>query len=390
MNSKQFETAKMCLKVVTPINIADGIVLGAKDYLYDSRRQKVYFLNLHQWHMFIYKHMLLEKYESYLANFRDKQSLLEWLRMQGYDIDDVRTVITSEAQATVNLMDSERKKTLNDINRHIQQPDGSLYVPGSSIKGVFRTAVLYKLLQKRQDIKSKYWRQIQGKISNNYLNPKRDFDGLAKDLESELLHTLRLKDDKERNISNKNAVCSAMRGLQVSDTYASRNVQTAILQKVDGGFDKFGKASPKKLPIFRECMLPEAELFFDVKVEKAVMNTIGINSVGDLLKATHSFFAAVTDLLQQAFGKEYQEAFQGVAAGNMFLGGNTGFLSKTLLAMLAPDKDTAKNTIKVLLDKSFKTHKHLLRDKIIAPRTLKCTNYNGKLMLMGVAEVRKV
>lgn len=414
MNSKQLETAKMCLKVVTPINIADGIVLGAKDYLYDSRRQKVYFLNLHQWHLFIYKHMLLEKYESYLANFRDKQSLLEWLRMQGYDIDDVRTVITSEAQATVNLMDSERKKTLNDISRHIQQPDGSLYVPGSSIKGVFRTAILYSLLQKRQDIKVKYWCYIKQqvdiieKLMEEERKPRelqimpysvikkkknqatKEIDKLIASLESELLHTLRLKDDKERNISNKNAVCSAMRGLQVSDTYASRNMQTAILQKVDGGFDKFGKASPKKLPIFRECMLPEAELFFDVKIEKAVMNTIGINSVDDLLKATHSFFAAVTDLLQQAFGKEYQEAFQVVAAGNMFLGGNTGFLSKTLLAMLAPDKDTAKNTIKVLLDKSFKTHKHLLRDKVIAPRTLKCTNYNGKLMLMGVAEVRKV
>lgn len=387
MNSKQFETAKMCLKVVTPINISDGIVLGAKDYLYDSSRQKVFFLNLHQWHMFIYKHMLLEKYESYLANFRDKQSLLEWLRMQGYDIDDVRTVITSEAQATVNLMDNEKKKTLNDINRHIQQPDGSLYVPGSSIKGVFRTAILYSLLQKRQDIKVKYWRQIQEKISSNYFKPYRDFNKLISDLENELLHTLRLVDG---DIHSNNAVYSAMRGLQVSDTYASRNMQTAILQKVDGGFDKFGKASPKKLPIFRECMLPKAELFFDVKIEKAVMSTIGINTVDDLLKATHSFFAAVTDLLQQAFGKEYQEAFQGVAAGNMFLGGNTGFLSKTLLAMVAPDKDTAKNNIKVLLDKSFKTHKHLLRDKIIAPRTLKCTNYNGKLMLMGVAEVRKV
>ena len=387
MNSKQFETAKMCLKVVTPINISDGIVLGAKDYLYDSRRQKVFFLNLHQWHMFIYKHMLLEKYESYLANFRDKQRLLEWLQMQGYDIDDVRTVITSEAQATVNLMDNEKKKTLNDINRHIQQPEGSLYVPGSSIKGVFRTAILYSLLQKRQDIKVKYWRQIQEKISSNYFKPYRDFNKLISDLENEFLHTLRLVDG---NIRSNNAVCSAMRGLQVSDTYASRNMQTAILQKVDGGFDKFGKASPKKLPIFRECMLPKAELFFDVKIEKAVMSTIGINTVDDLLKATHSFFAAVTDLLQQAFEKEYQEAFQGVAAGNMFLGGNTGFLSKTLLAMLAPDKDTAKNTIKVLLDKSFKTHKHLLRDKVIAPRTLKCTNYNGKLMLMGVAEVRKV
>lgn len=389
MNSKQFETAKMCLHVVTPINIADGVTLRAKDYLYDTRQRRVCFLNLHAWHWFVYKHKLLDKYEKYISNFKDRKSLLEWLQEQGYGLENLQDVISSESQADASLVDAE-KKTLHDINRHIRHGDGTQFVPGSSIKGVFRTAVLYKLLQKRQDIKSKYWRQIQGKISNNYLNPKRDFDGLAKDLESELLHTLRLKDDKERNISNKNAVCSAMRGLQVSDTYASRNMQTAILQKVDGGFDKFGKASPKKLPIFRECMLPEAELFFEVKIEKAVMNTIGINSVDDLLKATHSFFAAVTDLLQQAFEKEYQEAFQGVAAGNMFLGGNTGFLSKTLLAMLAPDKDTAKNTIKVLLDKSFKNHKHLLRDKVIAPRTLKCTNYNGKLMLMGVAEVRKV
>ena len=389
MNSKQFETAKMCLHVVTPINIADGVTLRAKDYLYDTRQRRVYFLNLHAWHWFVYKHKLLDKYEKYISNFKDRKSLLEWLQEQGYGLENLQDVISSEAQADASLVDAE-KKTLHDINRHIRHGDGTPFIPGSSIKGVFRTAVLYKLLQKRQDIKSKYWRQIQGKISNNYLNPKRDFDGLAKDLESELLHTLCLKDDKERNISNKNAVCSAMRGLQVSDTYASRNVQTAILQKVDGGFDKFGKASPKKLPIFRECMLPEAELFFDVKIEKAVMSTIGISSVDDLLKTTHSFFAAVTDLLQQAFGKEYQEVFQGVAAGNMFLGGNTGFLSKTLLAMLAPDKDTAKNTIKVLLDKSFKNHKHLLRDKVIAPRTLKCTNYNGKLMLMGVAEVRKV
>lgn len=413
MNSKQFETAKMCLHVVTPINIADGVTLRAKDYLYDARQRRVYFLNLHAWHWFVYKHKLLDKYEKYISNFKDRKSLLEWLQEQGYGLENLQDVISSEAQADAGLVDAE-KKTLHDINRHIQQSDGSLYVPGSSIKGVFRTAILYKILQKRQDIKSKYWCYIKQqvdiieKLMKEERKPRelqimpysvikkkknqatKEIDKLIASLESELLHTLRLKDDKERNISNKKAICSAMRGLQVSDTYASRNMQTAILQKVDGGFDKFGKASPKKLPIFRECMLPEAELFFVVKIEKSVMNTIAINSVDDLLKATHSFFAAVTDLLQQAFGKEYQEAFQGVAAGNMFLGGNTGFLSKTLLAMLAPDKDTAKNTIKVLLDKSFKTHKHFLRDKVIAPRTLKCTNYNGKLMLMGVAEVRKV
>ena len=38
------------------------------------------------------------------------------------------------------------------------------YIPGSSIKGVFRTAILYKLLQKRQDIKSKYWCYIKQQV----------------------------------------------------------------------------------------------------------------------------------------------------------------------------------------------------------------------------------
>lgn len=107
---------------------------------------------------------------------------------------------------------------------------------------MFRTAILYSLLQKRQDVKVKYWRQIQEKISSNYFKPYRDFNKLISDLENELLHTLRLVDG---DIHSNNAVYSAMRGLQVSDTYASRNMQTAILQKVDGGFDKFGKAFPK-------------------------------------------------------------------------------------------------------------------------------------------------
>ena len=71
MNSKQFETAKMCLKVVTPINIADGVTLRAKDYLYDARQRRVYFLNLHAWHWFVYKHKLLDKYEKYISNFKN-------------------------------------------------------------------------------------------------------------------------------------------------------------------------------------------------------------------------------------------------------------------------------------------------------------------------------
>ncbi len=383
MNNKQFETARLCLHVITPINIADGITLGDKDYLYDAKTQKAYFLNLQLWHKFIYSHGLLPSYEVFLQ--RKNQILLEWLRNAGYTVEDVRSCIIAEAQAEADLRNSD-KKTLNDVSRNVQQPDGGLYIPGSSIKGALRTAILYALLQKHPDIKNKYWRQVQFLLSRDH----NDFKRLTTDMETELLHTLQLP-DKKGNINNNNAVCSALRGLQVSDTFAGKNVQAGILQKVDVSFNAKagGRIKDKPLPIYRECILPGAELVFDLKIEKAYMQSLGIGSIDALLVMLQNFNDAVMALLEDAFKKHYPAPFDSIAAANMFIGAGTGFLSKTLLAMLAPNKEDAKNAVKRLLDKSFKKHEHLTLDKVISPRTLKCTSYNGQIMLMGLAEVRR-
>jgi CRISPR type III-A-associated RAMP protein Csm5 len=405
MNNKQFETARLCLHVITPINIADGITLGDKDYLYDAKTQKAYFLNLQLWHKFIYSHGLLPSYEAFLQ--RNGKILLEWLRENGYDIADVQSCIIAEVQAKVDLRAEEQrqrgswrnggaqtrgnvrnnssKKKLNDVNRHIQQPDGSLYIPGSSIKGAFRTAILYALLQKRPDIKNRYWRQVLFLLNKPKLNIKKEFGNLTNAMEAELLHTLQLP-DKNGYVKSNNAVCSAMRGLQVSDTFVGKNVQAGILQKLDVGFERI---EGEPLPTYRECILPGADLVFDVKIDKAYMQTIGMASIDALLVALFNFNTAVMDLLENAFKKHYPKAFINVGGANMFVGAGTGFLSKTLLAMLAPNKEEAKNVIRELLDKSFKQHKHMQYDKVISPRTLKCTSYNGQIMLMGLAEVRR-
>lgn len=385
---QQQEINKMCLMIVTPVNIADGTVLSAKDYLYDAKQQKIYFLNLHEWHKFIFTHDLLTQYEAYIKDFRNTKNLLNWLQGQGYGIDDVQACVTHAASAEVNTADAKKKQTLNDVNQHIQQPDGSLYVPGSSLKGVFRTAVLYKLLQQKPAVAKRYWGKVQEEMAKYNFKPVF-LNRLTSDLEAELLHTLQLE-ERGRAVKPQNAVCSALRGLQVSDSYASKNVQVAVLQKVDVGFNTEGRANEHTLSVFRECMLPGSELYFDVKIEKAFMTTLGINSIDDLLQATQKFFEAVLALLQDAFGKGYPQVFTNIDGANMFLGSNTGFLSKTLLALLAPDAQTAKETIRVLLDKSFRQHKHILRDKIISPRTLKCTTCRGEVVLMGLAEVRKV
>ena len=425
MNELNFqqEVGRLCLQIITPVNIADGTKLTAKDYFYDSKKQKAYFLNLHKWHQFIYQHGLLEAYEKYVSNAEDKRNLLTWLQVKKFTLADVKDIIASEAQATVNLVNVEEKSTLNDVDKHIHQIDGSLYVPGSSIKGVFRNAILYALLKKKPDIKSQYWEKVSLEIKRldlldrelNKLNQekrntdrddKRRLDEInkrikevkknknkisnritytANEIETILLNALSLDSQ-----NNSNAINCSLRGLQVSDTLSSENMQVAILQKVDAGFDKFGKASTHPLPIFRECMLPGAKLIFEVKLDKAMMATIGINSIAALLNVTQNYFDAVMNLLRDAFGKQYPEQFSGIENANMFLGSNTGFLSKTILALLAPDAQAAKEVIKILLDKSFKQHKHFMRDKVISPRTLKCTNYNGKMVLMGLTEVRRI
>lgn len=391
MNELNFqqEIASLCLQIITPIHIGDGTKLTAKDYFFSSKEQKAYFFNVRKWHQFIYQHGLFSAYEKYISNVHDKRNLLTWLEEHDFTLEDVKDIITSESLATVNIINVEKKNTLNDVNKHVHQLDGSLYVPGSSIKGAFRSAILYVLLKKNPAIKNRYWQLVNAEINKPYFNPRKSLNRLTTNLENDLLHTLQLE-EKHKPVPSNNAVCSSLRGLQVSDTLCSENIQVAILQKIDAGFNKFGKAGFHPLPIFKECMLPGAKLMFDVKLDKAMMATVGINSIDDLLSITQQYVDEIIRILKDAFKKEHPDPFCGIDAANIFVGGNVGFHSKTLLALLAPDDNTAKNTIKVLLNKEFPKHEHIIYDKFASPRLLKCTIYNGELLMMGLAEVRRI
>lgn len=391
MNELNFqqEVGRLCLQIITPIHIGDGTKLTAKDYFFSSKEQKAYFFNVRKWHQFIYQHGLFSAYEKYISNVHDKRNLLTWLEEHDFTLEDVKDIITSESLATVNIINVEKKNTLNDVDKHVHQLDGSLYVPGSSIKGAFRSAILYVLLKKNPAIKNRYWQLVNAEINKPYFNPRKSLNRLTTNLENDLLHTLQLE-EKHKPVPSNNAVCSSLRGLQVSDTLRSENIQVAILQKIDAGFNKFGKAGFHPLPIFKECMLPGAKLMFDVKIDKAMMATVGINSIDDLLSITQQYVDEIIRILKDAFKKEHPDPFCGIDAANIFVGGNVGFHSKTLLALLAPDDNTAKNTIKVLLNKEFPKHEHIIYDKFASPRLLKCTIYNGELLMMGLAEVRRI
>lgn len=402
MSSKQEfyqESAKLCLQVVTPINVCDGSKLLPNDYLYDAKKQTVYFVNHRLWHRFIIEKNLLAQYESYLVSGNKTKNMLTWLEQQGYDLDDIKDVVCGSAKAEVNVLRTDSKQSVNEINGQTKLADGNAYIPGSSLKGVFRTAIVYHLLQQNKSVKQKYWRELSI-CKNMYDNSekkkedkglfKKGLERVAINLETELLHKLKLYDDNGKYIGERNAVASVLRGLLVSDAVIDKAMPTAILQKCDLTFDRFGHAKQNTISVFRECLIPDTSFSFTVKLEKKMTKLIELTSVEMLLQWVTDYFDFVMNLQREDFGKAYPKLFDGIEQANIFVGSNTGFLSKTILLALAPDREVklAMPIVKQLLDISFRQHKHMTLDKFISPRTLKATTYAGRQVLMGLARIK--
>lgn len=387
------EVKTLCIECISPVNIADGTKLNTKEYLYDRKQGMVYFLNQLAWHKFIYAKKLLPAYEKYLTDFKEKRSLFEWLTACGYDIEDVKPAIKSSTTVVLKQLYFEDKKTLNEIITQERLATGEIYIPGSSIKGVIRTAILFELLQRSPKTKEKFWNEVHRIANDRYLKPNQvraELGKIATNLETELLHKLNLLDEQGRGPKGNNAVCSVMRGISCSDAYAKEKVATAILQKVDGTYDKkTGKPKENRLPIFRECVVPRSKFYCTLKIEKSITGVVGINSIDDILDVLDKFFAFTKNVFEKAFKDDFPNAFSDVNEANAYLGSNTGFLTKTLIAALAPNNKEAVGVIRSWLNVAFRDHKHIIMDKHISPRTLKTTYYNGKQYLMGLVMVQK-
>ena len=388
------EVKTMHLQIVTPCNIGSGEMLMPKDYFFDKKT--VYFVDHYKLHKFIYEHKLLEEYEKYLENGKTTKNLLAWFKNDGYNFDDVKHCVISSVAAEHAL--GKEKGSVNMISAHIKDVYGHVYIPGSSIKGAIRTAILFHLLEENKQLKEKFWSKVydafkvaQEKYPHERFKEINCVNGYLKriqdDMEQSLLHKLDIND---KNVKQNNVLRSVMRGVLVGDAALATEEKLAFLQKYDLVFDKDGKLNDKALPLFRECVLPSTAFTFELKLDLAMTECIGLHSIDELLTWVQEFYDFVYEIQKQAFGREKPELFALAENVNMFLGSNTGFLTKTLFAALAPNMREAVNLIKVFLDFSFSKHKHSIKDKHISPRAFKATSYNGKILPMGLARLEKI
>ena len=168
-----------------------------------------------------------------------------------------------------------------------------------------------------------------------------------------------------------------MRGVLVGDSASLSWDDMCICQKIDLTTD----GEERKLNVLREAIKPDVRIripvFIDTKVCKFTME--------DIIAAIRMFNENYLKAFANKFGSVPMTRED---ATTFFLGGGTGYVSKTVtygLLTKADDVGVVSAIIDATLnDRGRREHGHY-RDarKGVSPHMIKCTRYDDRLMQMG-------
>lgn len=361
---------EIILEVDGPVFIGNGKDISKKEYIMLPGK-KLAVMNIEKLYIFIKKKGLARDFEQFMLQ-KSGESLKKWLERNRISFSDVRNCVRYViANNTVSI---ENRSPIQ-ILQCIKDPYGKPYVPGSSIKGMFRTILLGADLIQHSE---KYHRESDELVRELYSAREKNRRILNKSIqriENKRFHQL----GRSRNISD--AVNDEMSGFIVGDSDPLDMQDIIVCQKVERHTD----GSETSLNVLRECLRPGTKIKCMLTIDENICK-IGL----DQLKEAISLFA-------RQYYDNYSRHFPGVPRPEMnqvYLGGGCGFVSKTMIYPMFPKKQGVEVT-KEIFDKtkvSFK-HKHNLDMKYgVSPHILKCTKVDGKSLPMGACrlEIRRI
>ncbi|MGO5130086.1 type III-A CRISPR-associated RAMP protein Csm5 [Mitsuokella jalaludinii] len=385
------------LTCVAPVHIGNGMTLRAYEYVYDDQEHQVLFLDEAKWIAFLYERGLMDDFTQYVndtaralaskGNFRG-QYLWDWLAGHDVAADDIyalsRRCVSAARDKIMN-----QKRHLNDIALQAMLPDGRPYIPGSSIKGILRTAILWRAIKEQPARFARTWAKLCSLDLKNFRCDKRIIGNDIHALEQQILNVLTMSDKPQ------NAVNSALRGLRISDA-STEDTDTILLQKIDESMQKgYPRPQEKVLPIFRECIPAGTTLRLSITADFSMLRTIGISSHAELMDTLHAYTQDILAVEKKGFGGFDTNIFHEAMAADAIIGGGTGFLSKTLVRALAPSEQEARAFIARLLDATFSRghvsmHHHVRLDAFLSPRTLKVAKTEKETWLLGLCRFKEM
>lgn len=369
--NRYLKSYQVVMRTLGPVFVGSGREIGKKEYI-RMPSGRVGIPDIQKLYGEMARRKKQAAFEDYLMGY-DGRELTEWLRRQNIRINELSPFIRYQMDCGDLVRDKGANKL--QVKECIKDAYGNPYIPGSTLKGMFRTILLGADIREHPE---KYER-LKGRMlhsadedrgRNAYL--KSDMDGI----ENVFYRTLKL-DEKHPE----DAVNDVLRGFIVSDSEPLSTNGLVLCQKVDLHVN----GVERRLPILRECIKPGTEIRFSITVD---------GSACDLTE--ESIKAAVKGFITCYYNR-FLKSFKGLAEPKpgvdyVYCGGGCGFASKTIIYPMYGKAEGIRLTQKIFYKtKVPRVHKHNRDQEYgVSPHTAKCTYYQEKRYQMGLCRIENI
>lgn len=361
------KTYKIVLTVKSPVFIGAGVSIEKKEYVFDTLRKKVKIPHLHKMFLGLKKMGRLKQYEEYMLDGRD--DLIRFFSKAGIAQATYDTWMKYELDAGDAVFEDRSKK---EIHLFTKDAMGLPFIPGSSLKGALRTAILNQYFFENEPERSKYEKILNDVDISNQRNKLLGEE--AKSIETDAFMKLNRISNKPRDILN-----DWMAAVKVSDSKPLKLDDLVLCQKLDMNI----KGELKPMPILRECLKPGTVVEFTLTLDDSLYEI----SKEQILFAIKNSYQHQYDVFMKEF-KVRMEPYP----YSIFIGGGSGYVSKTIVYSILQHPRGVKKVSQIIDGtlgfKAKEQHKHFRDASLgVSPHTLKMTKYLGKLYTMGLCQI---
>lgn len=358
------------IETLSPVFIGSGEVIKKSEYIQDKNNKKVYIMDTLKMFNSLRKRGLIEAYENFI-NQSKQANLSDFVKQKG-----ISSNVYSEWASYSYDISSDIIGRNSEIMACTKDAYNMPYIPGSSFKGALRGTLANAVINEKREEYADIIKSVDHNITN-FKKRKYYLSDESNDIDIKLYHRQR----KGSDVKEGNAVNSMMRGLVVRDSKPLKTTDIVLCRKIDILPDN----TYNKIDVFRECIKPGTIIELELSIDR------------DVFEFSIDFLEESLHIMYSNYFNNFLSKFSGIAkqTGNvMFIGGGTGFHTKTVLSSLYDDPKTIAEKTGIVLENvsaqgkgRIGKHKNDYQDPGVSPRTRKCTRYNGKLYDVGMCKI---
>lgn len=354
------EQYEIVLETIGPVHIGCNSSIGKKEYIARRDKGQIQILDPKHFWEGIISRGLQDQYCDLIM--KEKRSIQEWLIEHKISNKDVQPWISH----TLYSEDRDLFRYLKaGIQLCIKDAYGKPYIPGSSLKGAIRTAVLNRdiwIHPEKYDVVKRSIEAIKYKKSKSYLQKE------VRQIEEIGFCTLDRRSQK-RDIAN-----DYFAGLYVGDSAPLSEKDLTLFVKADLSL----KGNHRKINLVREAIKPGTKIHIPLTIDTRLCK-ITIEQIMESLQTNEEIYQRY---FLNKFRKEKQDN-----GPVIYLGGGAGYGTKTVMYSILKEKSL--RVVGTMLD-GMTNGKHHHKEDVklgVSPHVKKITFYNNSVKDVGKCRI---